>query len=251
MRPGADDADGASVWPAAPLATQRVENLVEWDENRPTRLTLNLSGKIASRLPLPSCAAQCMVPQLRFMNALPYGIFVCAKYEIDGFANMGLTHLLSLEDPQVPKATPVWFAGHHIQLHFHDVESLREANSVRAQIPTREHVAEILKMGERCLAHEGPSPARLLVHCYAGASRSPAAAYALICQALKDTKASEALEFVLRLRPEAFPNALVVRLADELLGRNREMLRALAPLRATFNQLVDEWIASRNVDGRP
>ena len=192
-----------------------------------------------------------MVLWPRTMNALPYGIFVCAKYEIDGFANMGLTHLLSLEDPQTPKATPAWFKGNHLQLQFHDVESPREAEAVRAQVPTHEHVVEILRMGERCLALPAEARVRLLVHCYAGASRSPAAAYALICQALKQAKAEEALRLVLQRRPEAFPNALVVRHADSLLGRKGEMLRALAPLRARFNQLVDDWIAHRKQDEDP
>ena len=146
----------------------------------------------------------------------------------------------------MPKATPPWFSGTHSQLHFHDVESLAEAAKLKATAPMRNHVTEILKFGESCLAaHTTVRPTTLLVHCYAGASRSTAAAFALACQALGKGEEAAALDYVIRLRPQAFPNALIVKWADELLGLNGEMVKALAPLRASFSQAVDDWIASR------
>jgi len=181
------------------------------------------------------------------MKSLPYRLFICGKHEVRGFAASGLTHILSLEDPETPKETPSWFKGIHVQLHFHDVESASEARTLRATQPNLEHVAEILRFGRRCLDNtDSTRPATLLVHCYAGASRSTAAAYALACQALGKGEEASALEYVIRLRPEAFPNLLIVKHADELLALGGNMLRVLAPLRKNFSQIVGEWIASRN-----
>jgi predicted protein tyrosine phosphatase len=178
------------------------------------------------------------------MNLLPYRLFICGKGEIDGFANAGLTHLLSLEDPGTPKRTPAWFRGVHEQLHFHDVESDAEARSLRAVAPCLDKIKRALRFGRTCLAQSSSAqPVTLLVHCYAGASRSPATAYALACQALGQGREREALDYVLRLRPQAIPNALVVQLADELLAAEGRLVKATAPLRANLRQQLDEWIA--------
>jgi predicted protein tyrosine phosphatase len=179
----------------------------------------------------------------RHTPEMPYSLSVCGKSEIDGFIHQTLTHILSIEDPDVPQETPPWFKGTHRQVQFHDVESLEEARMMNATAATQAQVAEILRFGEECLRASRHAPVHLLVHCFAGASRSPAACYALVAQALGPGRASEALEFVVRIRPEAFPNLLVVQHADRLLARNGELVRALSPLRASFSQAVDDWVA--------
>ena len=67
----------------------------------------------------------------------------------------------------------------------------------------------------------------MVVHCWAGISRSTAAAYTALCAI--NPYASEEL-IARRLReasPTAFPNRLIVRLADTALGRNGRMIRAV------------------------
>jgi predicted protein tyrosine phosphatase len=177
------------------------------------------------------------------MNGMPYKISICGKQGVGNFFNQGVTHILSLEDPSVPKETPIWFSGTHQQLQFHDVESTRDAAAMMAIAPTLEHVSAILQFGKTCQRASETRPVHLLVHCYAGACRSTAAAYALICQAAGPGSASEALAHVLHLRPQAFPNYLVVKHADQLLQRGGEMLQALAPLRSQFKKIIDEWAA--------
>ncbi len=180
------------------------------------------------------------------MTPLPYRLFVCGKNEIDGFAGDSITHLLSLEDPGTPKATPRWFRGTHEQFHFHDMDSEREAYTMSGIAPNRDHVERILKFGGHCLKAAGDGkPVTLLVHCYAGSSRSPAAAFALASQALGNTREREALEYVLKLRPQAVPNVLLVTLADQILGAEGRLVRAIAPLRANLQRELAEWIASR------
>ena len=67
------------------------------------------------------------------------------------------------------------------------------------------------------------SEARLLVHCQAGVSRSPAIAYAVECQHGKPGEESEALAYVKSVRPLIVPNELIVEWADLLLQREGQM----------------------------
>lgn len=72
-----------------------------------------------------------------------------------------------------------------------------------------------------------PVEAPLVVHCFAGVSRSTAAAYILACARSAGREAELARQ--LRERsPEATPNALMVSLADDILGRFGAMRTAIA-----------------------
>lgn len=105
----------------------------------------------------------------------------------------------------------------HLVLCFHDIEDAGQATP-----PQRGHVAEGLAFAR---AH---AERRLLIHCFAGVSRSTALAYAILvdrARARDDERA--VLERLLALRPQACPNRLMVRHADELLGRAGRMLAAV------------------------
>jgi predicted protein tyrosine phosphatase len=173
---------------------------------------------------------------------IPFRLSVCGKDEIDGYAHHGVTHILSLEDPRTPKETPPWFHGVHWQLHFHDVESIEEAQVVDGTAVTEKQVAAILRAGADCLKASQGEPVHLLVHCLAGISRSTAACYAILAEVLGPGHAEQALEYVRRIRPEAFPNLLVVKHADRLLGRGGELLRALASLRSRWDEDSQPWV---------
>ena len=69
--------------------------------------------------------------------------------------------------------------------------------------------------------------APLVVHCYAGISRSTASAFAAAC-ALNPRRDELAIAKAIRAAsPIASPNRLIVGLADKALGREGRMLRAL------------------------
>lgn len=175
------------------------------------------------------------------MQPLPYRLFICGKGEVNGFASFGVTHLLSLEDPGTPKGTPMWFRGVHEQLHFHDLETTANTSTNPGTPPCQEKVRAILDFGQRCLAASTtPQPVTVLVHCYAGVSRSSAAAFALVRQALGKGKEHEALAYVLTVRPRGVPNSLIVRHADALLGADGGMLRVLAPLKDSIRRELEE-----------
>ena len=81
----------------------------------------------------------------------------------------------------------------------------------------------------------GLAPAlRLLVHCHFGISRSTAAMAMLIARDPSLT-GDEVFARLLRIRPRAWPNSLMVRYADELLGRRGKLMPALG--RLYFRQL--------------
>lgn len=88
--------------------------------------------------------------------------------------------------------------------------------------PAVAHLDQLLDFGRRW-SRETP----LAVHCWAGISRSTAAAYILalaINPALDETALAEELR---RRAPSATPNARLVALADEKLGRNGRMAAAI------------------------
>jgi predicted protein tyrosine phosphatase len=66
----------------------------------------------------------------------------------------------------------------------------------------------------------------LVIHCFAGVSRSTAAAYITAC-ALSPSNESEIARRLRRASPTATPNAHLVGLADRILGRDGRMSAAI------------------------
>jgi predicted protein tyrosine phosphatase len=76
--------------------------------------------------------------------------------------------------------------------------------------------------------HAWDRAAPMLIHCFAGVSRSTAAAYIAAC-ALKPDRDEFTIAQVLRAAsPTASPNGRLVALADEALGRRGRMSEAIA-----------------------
>jgi predicted protein tyrosine phosphatase len=88
--------------------------------------------------------------------------------------------------------------------------------------PGREHVERLLAFAR------GWDRARpMVIHCWAGISRSTAGAFITAC-ALEPGLAEDRLAWSLReASPSATPNARLVEVADALLGRRGRMVRAI------------------------
>ena len=69
--------------------------------------------------------------------------------------------------------------------------------------------------------------APLVIHCYAGVSRSTASAFATACALNPKRDEIEIARQIRAASPIASPNRLIVALADRALGREGRMLRAL------------------------
>jgi predicted protein tyrosine phosphatase len=65
------------------------------------------------------------------------------------------------------------------------------------------------------------------VHCWAGISRSTAGAYIAVCALRPERDEGEIAERLRALSPSATPNARLVALADEILGRGGRMSAAI------------------------
>lgn len=68
---------------------------------------------------------------------------------------------------------------------------------------------------------------RMLIHCWAGISRSSAAAYVIACDRNPGFEHDIADE-LRRRAPSVTPNRLMIQLADDLFGRHGRMVAAIA-----------------------
>ena len=88
--------------------------------------------------------------------------------------------------------------------------------------PSDSHIEQVL-----AFVRGWDRTAPLVVHCYAGISRSTASAFAAVC-ALNPHRDEVSIARQIRAAsPIASPNRLIVSLADKALGREGRMLRAL------------------------
>jgi len=109
-------------------------------------------------------------------------------------------------------------AGNHLVLGMHDI--VEEMPDMIA--PALHHVEQLIDF-----ARQWDRGAPLAINCYAGISRSTAAAY-IVAAALNPQRDEAALARQLRrLSPSATPNIRLVRLADDMLGRGGRMTAAI------------------------
>ncbi|MDE1568760.1 tyrosine phosphatase family protein [Aquabacter sediminis] len=88
--------------------------------------------------------------------------------------------------------------------------------------PGEAHMNELLEF-----VRAWPREAPLVIHCYAGISRSTAAAYATVCALLPEQDEAEIATRLRAASPTATPNARLVALADRALRRDGRMVRAI------------------------
>jgi predicted protein tyrosine phosphatase len=126
--------------------------------------------------------------------------------------------LLTLLSPDYPETDWREFAcERHLRLAFHDiVEPIAGLTA-----PDRDMMQAVLDFGRNTLHRRA-----LLIHCWAGISRSSAAAFAIACDHNPGFERDIAVE-LRRRSPSATPNRLMVRLADDLLQRDGRMVEAI------------------------
>ena len=149
-------------------------------------------------------------------------IHVCGVAELETVLRNPFTHIVSIWDPE-------WIERGSVEkqlrnrllvetrLHiayFHDIS----AEESGRQAPVEDDLRRIL-----AFAADLEPGAEILIHCWAGISRSTAVAYAILCQAAGPGREAECFNSILAVRPQAFPNALIVELADRILNRNGAM----------------------------
>jgi predicted protein tyrosine phosphatase len=134
-------------------------------------------------------------------------------------ASSGARRLIALQSiGAVFERPPGIDARDYLQLAMHDIGEEREG----LVAPSDDHVATILDFGRRALPTEP-----LLIHCYAGISRSTAAAYIIAASLRPDLSEAQLAQELRRRAPSATPNPRIIALADEQLGRGGRMVAAI------------------------
>jgi predicted protein tyrosine phosphatase len=147
-------------------------------------------------------------------------IHVCSLSRLhDEAARLKASHVLTLISDISTVATPAdVHPDNHLMIQVNDIEAPQQG----LVAPDDRHVGDVIAFAR---AWHGEAP--LLVHCFAGISRSTAAAFISACT-LRPELAESSIANHLRLAsPTASPNRLMVRIADDLLSRGGRMADAI------------------------
>jgi predicted protein tyrosine phosphatase len=147
-------------------------------------------------------------------------IHVCSLARLpEMIARTGAHHVVSLLAKEDNLICPAAIAAeNHLWLQVHDITEPAEGYVM----PQQEHVEELIAFVKRW-----PREKPLIIHCYAGISRSTAAAFVAVC-ALNPASDERNIATALRIAsPTATPNVRIVTIADQLLGREGRMVKAV------------------------
>lgn len=105
---------------------------------------------------------------------------------------------------------------HHFIARFHDVERATDG-----------YIAPNEEMLRAALEHarDLEDSTRLLIHCHAGKSRSPAMALGILVAA--GMRPAEAMAKVRSLRPFVIPNRMMISILDDTIGQQGELMRVV------------------------
>lgn len=129
------------------------------------------------------------------------------------------SHLVSLMSVGAEIERPASIApAHHLSISVNDIVEPREGYVLAGP----EHMEKLLAF-VRAWDQQAP----LLFHCWAGISRSTAAAYIAACALAPERDEAELARALRAAAPSATPNARFVALADDLLNRQGRMVEAI------------------------
>jgi predicted protein tyrosine phosphatase len=131
----------------------------------------------------------------------------------------GAQSLVTLIDKGTPVRRPSGIAaGKHLVVILSDIVVELEGHT----LPAKSHVEKLLAFVRRW-----DQTAPLLIHCWAGVSRSTAAAFIAACALRPYRNEAEIAQAVRANSPTATPNARLVAIADVMLGRDGRMVAAV------------------------
>lgn len=147
-------------------------------------------------------------------------LIVCGLEKVNGLiAARKPSHMVTLLDPLTMIDTPEGLTpDRHLRLGVNDI-----AEPVDGMVAPHEGVvAQLLAFGRGW-----DESAPMLIHCWAGISRSTASAFVLACERSPDADEADIAMTMRRLAPHAYPNRRIVALADDMLGRGGRMVDAI------------------------
>ena len=150
-------------------------------------------------------------------------IHVCPLARLhETVAETGARHVVSLLAREDNLARPAAIAPeNHLWLQLHDISAPMDGYV----IPERRHVERLIGF-----VRNWPRETPLVVHCYAGVSRSTAAALIVLCALNPGLEEREAAQALRDASPTATPNRLLIRHADAILSRQGRLIAAVAAI---------------------
>ncbi|MFA6266964.1 MAG: protein-tyrosine phosphatase family protein [Pseudolabrys sp.] len=112
-------------------------------------------------------------------------------------------------------------ADNHLILAVDDIVDAEDGYNV----PAHDHVVRLIDFAQRW-----DRSAPMVVHCFAGISRSTAAAFTAACALNPQRDEAEIARAIRAASPTAAPNKRIVAIADEILARDGRMVRAVDAL---------------------
>ena len=137
----------------------------------------------------------------------------------DALSEHAPSHLISLLSPEHMIQTPAGFpAARHLKIGVNDIAD----PAAGTDPPGRAHVDRLLEFSR------GWDTSRpMVIHCWAGISRSMASAFTILCDRLGPDREIEIARAIRARAPHAQPNRLIVTHADAALNRGGRMIAAL------------------------
>jgi len=123
-----------------------------------------------------------------------------------------------MRDVEMVRRPPTIDHADHLLLRLDDISEPLDGYTV----PGEEHVADLL-----AFVRAWDRAAPLVIHCYAGVSRSTAGAFVSACALNPRRPEVEIAKDIRRLSPTATPNIRIVTLADRILGLDCRMVAAI------------------------
>lgn len=146
-------------------------------------------------------------------------ILVCPLSKVQALAaERKPQRVVSLLDPASPFPALAGYDGRHHKVELHDIT--QEIDGLSAPCATR--VGSVIRF-----VSDWDRSAPILIHCYAGISRSTATAFITACVHNPKTDEEEIARELRAASATATPNARIVALADAELGRGGRMSRAI------------------------
>ena len=129
------------------------------------------------------------------------------------------SHLLSLLGPDyMIDAHGAFETARHLRISVHDISNALPGHTE----PTRAHAVEVLAFAD---TWDRKRP--MLIHCWAGISRSTASMFMILCKLNPEVRELDILRRMRTRAPHVKPNGLLTAHADTLLGRDGRMVDAL------------------------
>lgn len=149
---------------------------------------------------------------------------ICGLREIEKVSQREFTHIVSIGNPETKISADLnnYKYPSIIKFRFHDIIEPKPGYLP----PSAKDINDLLNWTNTNLSSERDFY-DLLVHCNSGISRSTSFTIVILCLNDKKCTIDNKFEYLRKIRPKAWPNSLIIKLADDSLGMNGNLMAAL------------------------